>query len=81
MIDYLPEFCGVTEENQKRAIDAYRAGGPVPDIWWIDAGWYPCDNNSYLRLETGIRTPSISRTDSRPSERNATGGHPAAGVV
>ena len=45
MIDGLPEFCGVTEENQKRAIDAYRAGGLVPDIWWIDAGWYPCDNN------------------------------------
>ena len=45
MIDGLPEFCGVTEENQKRAIDAYRAGGLIPDIWWIDAGWYPCDNN------------------------------------
>lgn len=45
MIDGLPEFCGVTEENQKRAIDAYRAGGLVPDIWWINAGWYPCDNN------------------------------------
>lgn len=45
MIDGLPEFCGVTEENQIKAIDTYMAGGLHPDIWWIDAGWYPCDNN------------------------------------
>lgn len=45
MIDGLPEFCGVTEENQIRAIDTYMAGGLKPDIWWIDAGWYPCENN------------------------------------
>lgn len=45
MIDGLPEFCGVTEENQFKAIDTYLAGGLHPDIWWIDAGWYPCDNN------------------------------------
>lgn len=44
MIDGLPEFCGVTEENQHKAIDAYTAGGLHPDIWWIDAGWYPCEN-------------------------------------
>lgn len=44
MIDGLPEFCGVTEENQIRAMEAYQAGGLHPDIWWIDAGWYPCDN-------------------------------------
>ncbi|MCQ2429062.1 MAG: alpha-galactosidase [Clostridia bacterium] len=45
MIDGLPEFCGVTEENQLKAIDTYLEGGLIPDIWWIDAGWYPCDNN------------------------------------
>ncbi len=44
MIDGLPEFCGVTEENQFRAIDTYRDGGLHPDIWWVDAGWYPCEN-------------------------------------
>ena len=45
MIDGLPEFCGVTEENQLAAIDTYLAGGLKPDIWWIDAGWYPCNND------------------------------------
>ena len=45
MIDGLPEFCGVTEENQIKAIDTYLAGGLKPDIWWIDAGWYPCNND------------------------------------
>ncbi|MBE6598283.1 MAG: hypothetical protein E7638_02435 [Ruminococcaceae bacterium] len=38
-----PEFTGATEENQCRGIDAYLKGGIRPDIWWIDAGWYPCD--------------------------------------
>ena len=41
----LPEFCGTTEENQIRGIDAFIEKGLKPDIWWIDAGWYPCDNN------------------------------------
>ncbi len=36
------EFCGCTEENQKLAIDSYISKGVKPDIWWIDAGWYPC---------------------------------------
>ena len=45
MIDDLPEFCGVTEKNQLKAIDTYMAGGLKPDIWWIDAGWYPCNND------------------------------------
>ncbi len=45
MIDGLPEFCGVTEENQIAAIDTYIKGGLKPDIWWIDAGWYPCGND------------------------------------
>ncbi len=43
MIDNLNEFCGVTEENQIAAIDTYIKGGLRPDIWWIDAGWYPCN--------------------------------------
>lgn len=41
----LNEFCGATEQNQKEALSAYLAGGLRPDIWWIDAGWYPCDND------------------------------------
>ena len=38
-----PEFTAASEENQTRGIDAYIAGGVKPDIWWFDAGWYPCD--------------------------------------
>lgn len=38
-----PEFTGATEENQTAAIDAYLQSGIHPDVWWIDAGWYPCD--------------------------------------
>lgn len=45
MIDGLPEFCGTTEQNQLTAIDTYEQQGLHPDIWWIDAGWYPCAND------------------------------------
>lgn len=38
-----PEFTGATEENQIAAIEAYLENGIRPDVWWIDAGWYPCD--------------------------------------
>ena len=40
-----PEFTGATEENQLAAIDAYLQADIHPDVWWIDAGWYPCDYN------------------------------------
>ncbi|MBO4326781.1 MAG: alpha-galactosidase [Clostridia bacterium] len=45
MIDGLPEFCGTTEENQLKGIQTYIDHGLKPDIWWIDAGWYPCNND------------------------------------
>ncbi len=38
-----PEFTGATEENQLAAMDGYLNNGIRPDVWWIDAGWYPCD--------------------------------------
>lgn len=39
------EFCGITDENQITAVDKYLKKGIKPDYWWIDAGWYPCDDN------------------------------------
>jgi alpha-galactosidase len=36
---------GATEENQKQAVDSYLAQGYRPDLWWMDAGWYPCDGD------------------------------------
>ncbi len=43
LADNKPEFTGATEENQISGIDNYINAGYKPDIWWIDAGWYPCD--------------------------------------
>jgi len=37
------EFTAATEENQIRYIDKFNRLGIHPDVWWIDAGWYPCD--------------------------------------
>ncbi len=45
MCEGKPEHTAATEENQCGAIDRYLAHGIRPDIWWIDAGWYPCDYN------------------------------------
>lgn len=40
------EFERTTEENQVAAIDkALQTNGSF-DIWWIDAGWYPCRDGS-----------------------------------
>ena len=36
------EFTEATEENQIRFIDRWQQRGIGPDVWWIDAGWYPC---------------------------------------
>ena len=39
----MPEFTGATEENQMHALKEFLRRGLKPDVWWIDAGWYPCD--------------------------------------
>ncbi len=36
------EFTKATEENQICAINERLDKGLKPDLWWIDAGWYPC---------------------------------------
>ncbi len=36
------EYTGATEENQLRYQDLVHKIGLDFDIWWIDAGWYPC---------------------------------------
>ena len=45
MAEGKPEFTGATEENQCSALKRYLENGVHPDIWWVDAGWYPCDYN------------------------------------
>ncbi|MBU7004027.1 MAG: alpha-galactosidase [Theionarchaea archaeon] len=40
------EFTAATEENQLRFIPKAAERGIPFDIWWIDAGWYPCYNEN-----------------------------------
>ncbi len=41
----LPEFTSTTEKHLTDALDLMLENGYKPDLWWIDAGWYKCDNN------------------------------------
>jgi alpha-galactosidase len=43
------EFTAATEQNQVRYIDKFNQHGIRPDVWWIDAGWYPCYNKEHVR--------------------------------
>lgn len=40
-----PEFTAASEANQIPAFREYVQRELVPDVWWIDAGWYKCDYN------------------------------------
>lgn len=57
------EFTAATEENQRRYIDKFRALGINFDVWWIDAGWYPCYNQERQRRwwRTGTWEPDPER--------------------
>ena len=43
MAEGMPEFTGANDENQIGGINDYVRNGLRPDVWWVDAGWYPCD--------------------------------------
>ena len=43
------EFTAATEENQVHYIGEFHRRGIRPDVWWIDAGWYPCRNEKQER--------------------------------
>lgn len=36
------EFTAASEQNQLRYIEKWKRLGFDFDVWWIDAGWYPC---------------------------------------
>ncbi|HET6487380.1 MAG TPA: alpha-galactosidase [Spirochaetia bacterium] len=38
------EFTAATEANQARFMERWIERGVRFDVWWIDAGWYPCFN-------------------------------------
>lgn len=43
------EFTAATEQNQLRYIEKAKQRGLPFDVWWIDAGWYPCYNENHER--------------------------------
>ncbi len=57
------EFTAATEENQVRFIDRFVERGLRPDVWWIDAGWYPCRDEQGERRwwRTGSWEPDPER--------------------
>ncbi len=57
------EFTQTTEENQLRFMDAFHRSGFDFDVWWIDAGWYPCWDGSGERhwVNTGTWQPDPER--------------------
>ncbi|MHB9024241.1 MAG: alpha-galactosidase [Armatimonadota bacterium] len=57
------EFTAATEENQLRYMERFVQRGIRPDVWWIDAGWYPCYNIAHERtwFLTGTWEPDPER--------------------
>jgi alpha-galactosidase len=57
------EFTAATEENQIRYITKFNEHGIHPDVWWIDAGWYPCYDSNRQRkwAHTGTWEPDPER--------------------
>jgi alpha-galactosidase len=57
------EFTASTEQNQLRDIAKFRRLGFDFDVWWIDAGWYPCYNENHERRwwNTGTWMPDPER--------------------
>jgi alpha-galactosidase len=43
------EFTNANETNQLFLMDAFQQEGIHFDVWWIDAGWYPCQNEAGKR--------------------------------
>lgn len=57
------EFTAAGEDNQIRYMDAFERRGFDHDVWWIDAGWYPCYDEEHRRrwMLTGTWEPDAER--------------------
>lgn len=57
------EWTAATVENQFQGLDLFEQRGIKPDIWWIDAGWYPCvaDDGTRKWQVTGSWQPDSER--------------------
>jgi alpha-galactosidase len=48
------ELTAATAENQVRYIERWARRGIPIDVWWIDAGWYPCWDDKLKRRSWGV---------------------------
>jgi alpha-galactosidase len=57
------EFTNANEENQIRYMERAKKIGFDYDVWWIDAGWYPCrdENGDKKWWQTGTWEPDPER--------------------
>ncbi|RPJ48775.1 MAG: hypothetical protein EHM21_07530, partial [Chloroflexi bacterium] len=57
------EFTNANEENQIRYMEQFKQAGFDFDVWWIDAGWYPCRDEQGDRRwwRTGTWEPDPKR--------------------
>jgi alpha-galactosidase len=57
------EFTNANEQNQIRYMAKFRQAGMDFDVWWIDAGWYPCRDDQGERRwwRTGSWQPDPER--------------------
>ncbi len=57
------EFTAAGEDNQLRYLNAFKRRGFDCDVWWIDAGWYPCYDEEHQRrwMLTGTWEPDAER--------------------
>lgn len=57
------EFTNANEENQIRLMERFKQAGFDFDVWWIDAGWYPCRDETDAKIwwHTGTWEPDPER--------------------
>ena len=57
------EFTNATEENQIQYMDKFKKSGFDYNVWWIDAGWYPCNDEHEKKnwWRTGTWEPDYER--------------------
>lgn len=70
------EFTAATEQNQVAYMDKFKNKGFDYDVWWIDAGWYPCytEKGEKRWSRTGTWKPDAKRFPNglKPISDNAT---------
>lgn len=52
------EHAEETEETQLNGFNNYIANNLKPDIWWIDAGWFPCKDSSWWYIHRWEADPA-----------------------